>query len=324
MRNVLALTGVAVAVVVLAGNVDAFSVHGSPLSLRRGLVSGPGSGAQQGMKAARRGIQAAAESGGAGDIMSMGVVSLDETPLPAAKKTPDYLAALSYLGATATEYTLLGVFLHVLQIGGVKVVRKLPESFVQGKWGGVTKNALLGVLFFALSVRSRIFSPLDNSRPKASPDDPNFQRLTPSWMPPPLAFPIVWTTIALLRTIASVLVVNAKGTLLCNAIFLFALHLAIGDTWNTINNVERRLGTSALCVLFVLGSVMAVVREYALVLPLAGQIIAPSAAWLTVATALVWSIWRLNYTVMGAPSLFPSKEEGPLSKWQLPFSTWNS
>jgi len=323
MRNSLALTAVAVVVVALTGSVDAFSLRGSPLSLRRGLRSGPGSGAQ-GVRVERQGVVTAAESGGSGDIIPMGVVSLNQTPPPAVNKTPDYLASLSYVGATATEYTLLGVFLHVLQIGGVKVVRKLPESFVQGKWGGVTKNVMLGVLFFALSVRSRIFSPLDNSRPKASSDDPNFQRLTPSWMPPPLAFSIVWTTIALLRTLASVLVVNAKGTLLCNAIFLFSLHLSIGDTWNTINNVERRLGTSALFVLFVLGSVLAVVWEYTKVLPLAGKIIAPSAAWLTVATALVWSIWRLNYTDMGAPSLFPSKEEGPTSQWRLPFSTWNS
>ena len=39
-------------------------------------------------------------------------------------------------------------------------------------------------------------------------------------------------------------------------------HLCIGDTWNAITNVERRLGTSALYVLCVLASVYYAVSSY--------------------------------------------------------------
>ena len=139
-----------------------------------------------------------------------------------------------------------------------------------------------------------------------------------------MAFPIVWTAITVLRTISSVLIFNTAGTMLCKPIFALALHLSIGDTWNTINNQERRLGTSAIGVLFVLASVLNVVRSYNEVSPLAACIIAPSALWLTVATALVWTIWRINYTAQGKPSLFPSVEEGPSSRWRLPLTTFNS
>lgn len=42
----------------------------------------------------------------------------------------------------------------------------------------------------------------------------------------------------------------------------FLLHLCIGDTWNTINNVEARRGTSAAFVLLVLASVYNAAYQY--------------------------------------------------------------
>jgi benzodiazapine receptor len=62
----------------------------------------------------------------------------------------------------------------------------------------------------------------------------------------------------------------AGGTLNDPAIFAMILHLAVGDTWNSINNVERRLGTAVLGVCAVLLSVYNVVFQYYRVLPTAG------------------------------------------------------
>ena len=62
----------------------------------------------------------------------------------------------------------------------------------------------------------------------------------------------------------------AGGTLNDAAIFAMILHLAVGDTWNSINNVERRLGTAVLGVCAVLLSVYNVVFQYYRVLPTAG------------------------------------------------------
>lgn len=42
----------------------------------------------------------------------------------------------------------------------------------------------------------------------------------------------------------------------------FLLHLCIGDLWNHINNIQRRKGTSAVFVLFVLASVYNAVCQY--------------------------------------------------------------
>jgi len=82
-------------------------------------------------------------------------------------------------------------------------------------------------------------------------------------MPPPIAFPIVWSTISILRTVASVLVWEACGrNLLAAPLAWFLLHLCIGDLWNHINNIQRRKGTSAVFVLFVLASVYNAVCQY--------------------------------------------------------------
>jgi hypothetical protein len=44
--------------------------------------------------------------------------------------------------------------------------------------------------------------------------------------------------------------------------------------------------------------------------------------WLSVASALVYSIWKLNSKFLNdRPSLFPSIEEGPRSTWRIPFIT---
>jgi benzodiazapine receptor len=127
-------------------------------------------------------------------------------------------------------------------------------------------------------------------------------------MPPPLLFPIVWTSMAVLRTTASVLVFDAVGaTLLAPPLIVFMLHLCIGDTWNTINNAEQRLGLAVPGVLFCLGSACAATAGYAAVAPLAGRVLAPLCVWLTVASALVFDIWRLNNVPRGRYPLYPTK-----------------
>lgn len=226
-------------------------------------------------------------------------------------KTLDYGAVRSYIAATITQWSLITIFIRVLDL----VLQRLHLQYVS--------TIIVSVLFLFLSLRSRVFSPLDNSRPKATGNDPVFKdRKRPSWQPPPIAFPIIWSTIALLRTVSSVFVWQTTGTLFCLPLLTMALHLSLGDTWNTINNVEKRLGTAVVGVSFVLFSVYLTAYLYWRVRPLAGFVLAPSCLWISIATYLVYSIWRLNLVDFGYPSLFPSKEEGPPSRWrwQSPFA----
>ena len=70
-----------------------------------------------------------------------------------------------------------------------------------------------------------------------------------------------------------------------------------------INNVEKRSGVAALTIFLVLGSVFGATMSYYRAVPMAGYILAPSCAWLSVATVLVCSIWSLN----GKEALYPKK-----------------
>ena len=254
-----------------------------------------------------------------------------------ASRTPDFLAVFSYLAATSLQFALIAVFLNFFQELLISKIResplmilpnfiksalpaeiaaKLPRQITSG-----LPSALVSIFMLFMSLRSRVFSPLDNSRPSASKDDPVFRdRLKPSWTPPPLAFPFIWSTIALLRTISTVMIFQTTGTLLCKPIYAMMAHLSIGDTWNTINNVEKRLGTAVLGVAFVWASAAYATYLYYNILPLAGKVLFPSCVWLTVASFLVYSIWRMNSIYLRDRStLFPSKEEGSRSSWRMPF-----
>mmetsp|Transcript_42060 Transcript_42060/g.61883 ORF Transcript_42060/g.61883 Transcript_42060/m.61883 type:complete len:302 (-) Transcript_42060:45-950(-) len=219
------------------------------------------------------------------------------------KRVFDAKAFATYIGATGAQMGFISAFMYGL-------------NFLLSKVSGypLLQTVVISVFFAIMSLKSRIFSPLDNSRPSPeSQTQRNKEMKRPSWMPPPLAFPIIWSTIGILRTVSSVLVWKAMGRDLLNpATLALMLHLSIGDTWNTINNVDRRLGFAVPGVVCVWLSVLNLVRAYFAALPLAGYVIAPSALWLSVAMVLVTTLWRMNSN--GQEPLWPYKVVAPEKK----------
>jgi len=252
--------------------------------------------------------------------------------------------------------------------------------------GPLPWQAVAGV-FFALSLRSRVFSPLDNSRPEqrnlVSADDDaaleamltsgNYktqelraeverrglqvdrtmdkkvlldvvgryfeerevgmnaatdgeeEKRTPSWMPPGVVFPIMWVlVVAPLRSLSASMVYAASTGRLNEAhlndpvLLWLALHLCIGDTWNTINNVESRLGAAVPGVALVWLSTLFAARQFYDVQPQAGGLLALTALWISAAGALVADTWRLNNEVSEEP-LYPYKRKGAISRTRLTF-----
>jgi tryptophan-rich sensory protein len=203
----------------------------------------------------------------------------------------DKRATLTYVGATIAQVAAMTGLLWAMDVAlGYLTTAALPQ-------GAIT---VIACAFFAfVTLRSRLFSPLDNTR--------NSCRYTalqrPGWAPPPLAFPIVWMSIAVLRVVSAYLVWSALGqTFLCVPLILYVTHLSLGDTWNTIFTVEGRLGAAVPMVMVgPLLSVAVVTISYYQTLPLAVWIIFPSLVWLAIATALCISLWRLN----GKEPLYP-------------------
>lgn len=203
----------------------------------------------------------------------------------------DKAASLTYLGATLAQIAVLTGLLWLMDVAFESFnTAALPQ-------GGVV--AIACAFFAFVTLRSRLFSPLDNTR-----NSGRYQSLQrPGWAPPPIAFPIVWMSIAVLRVASAYVVWSAVGqTFLCWPLVLFVIHLSLGDTWNTIFTVEGRLGAAVpMVILGPLLSVAVLTISYYQTLPLAGWLIFPSWVWLTVATALCFRLWQLN----GQEPLYP-------------------
>jgi benzodiazapine receptor len=288
------------------------------------------------------------------------------------------------------------LFAVLIQMFGISVAFGVIDLATYGPLPGDIQlaeplpwQAVAGV-FFLLSVRSRVFSPLDNSRPDVreidipaeeesrvkswvesgktkskelmlecekrglqvdnTMDRPEMQRRLslyfeeleaaagaraagggaaersmPSWTPPGVTFPIMWVLIvAPLRAYAASLVYEASTGRLNEAhmndpvLLWLVLHLAIGDTWNTINNVERRTGAAVPGVSVVWLSTIFAARQFYDVSPLAGQLLGLTAVWITVAGVLVADTWRINTEVAPEP-LYPYKRQGRRSQTRFSF-----
>eukprot|EP00611_Tribonema_gayanum_P030325 TRINITY_DN83_c0_g1_i1.p1 TRINITY_DN83_c0_g1~~TRINITY_DN83_c0_g1_i1.p1 ORF type:complete len:698 (-),score=265.49 TRINITY_DN83_c0_g1_i1:150-2243(-) len=215
----------------------------------------------------------------------------------------DFRALKRYAFATAVQWAAIAVFMKLAQ---ALLLSRLPAPLAR---------AAVAAFFAYMALRSRVFSPLDNSRPSESSEKLRRKNTKqPWWTPPRMAFPVIWSTIAVLRCVSSTLIWEACGrNLAAKPLLLFALHLSIGDTWNTVNNVEARRGAAVPGVFCVWLSVVATTLMYYKTLPRAGLLLAPSAVWITIANFLVFEIWRLNGKEPLYPVIRPSAaaKDGP-------------
>ncbi len=165
------------------------------------------------------------------------------------------------------------------------------------------------LIFYACSLKSRAFNPLSNERPKVgSPLGAEIVR--PSWFPPGVIFPIMWILIiGPIRAYSSALVYDTAGHYVNIATLSFLLHLTMGDIWNTINNVEKRLGAASSGVVFVILSAANASYQYYNVNTSAGELLSVTLLWLCTAGALVASIWQLNQDPITGKkdALFPAR-----------------
>ncbi|CAM9938848.1 unnamed protein product [Scytosiphon promiscuus] len=205
----------------------------------------------------------------------------------------DLAAVAKYIAGTAAEF---GIIMGLLTLLQGNVLTRLGA-----KWA----KATVFLTFGFLAMKSRTFSVLNARRPSVAKEkEAKVERRRPDWMPPPKVFPFIWITIGVLRAISTTMVWEALGCKLATVpIASMVLHLSIGDTWNHINNVEKKLGVAVSVVFLVWLSVANTVFRYYQVLPKAGLVLLPSLLWISVANLLVQSIWRLN----GKEPLYPPK-----------------
>lgn len=199
--------------------------------------------------------------------------------------------------------------------------------------------SLTMVLFGALALKSRAFNPLNNKRPDLGQaaqggETKGFNdRTMPAWTPPGVVFPIMWVLIvAPLRAFAATSVIAAHAELsgawhLCDpSVWPLLLHLSVGDTWNTCNNVERRLGAAVPGVACVWLSCLLAATSLGAEVPEAGAALRVTLAWISVAALLIADTWRVNNTgnknggdgaAAAAEPLYPYLDEDGTSRTEF-------
>ncbi|KAL3792214.1 hypothetical protein ACHAW5_004089 [Stephanodiscus triporus] len=202
-------------------------------------------------------------------------------------------ALVKYALSAITELTLFGVTFQLLDVAQAQLDARLPFPVV-------------AFLFYAWSLKSRVFNPLNNQRPDISKaveggGSSGFRdRVMPSWTPPGVIFPIMWLLIiGPIRAYSSAVVVTTVGSFLTLPTMAFILHLTVGDVWNTVNNTEKRYGAAVVGVLCVVLSAANAAYQYSTVDPLAGKLLGGTCLWLVTAAALITDTWRLNPTANG-------------------------
>ncbi len=114
----------------------------------------------------------------------------------------------------------------------------------------------------------------------------------PSWTPPGVAFPIVWTTLYLLMAFAAMRVALLPGS--GQALAFWAAQIAFNTLWTPVFFGLRRM-RAALVVLVGLWVFVALTCVSFWILdPVAGVLMVPYLLWVSLAGALNVSLWRRN------------------------------
>lgn len=131
----------------------------------------------------------------------------------------------------------------------------------------------------------------------ASANSAEFYRelVRPPWAPPGWLFGPVWSVLYALMGIAAWLVWRAQGFVGArNALFMFIAQLAANALWTWLYFVWRLGGAAFIEILVLWALILATIVLFWQVSRIAGALLVPYLAWVSFASALTLSTWRLN------------------------------
>src|SRR5271167_4932751 len=115
----------------------------------------------------------------------------------------------------------------------------------------------------------------------------------PSWTPPNWLFAPVWTILFVAMAIAAWLVWRKVG-LTAVPMQLFLVQLLLNVAWSAVFFRLRSPGPAFAEIVMLWFAILATLIGFWNVAPAAGWLLLPYLIWVTYATALNFSIWRLN------------------------------
>ena len=125
------------------------------------------------------------------------------------------------------------------------------------------------------------------------------QLVRPGWAPPASAFGPVWSVLYLLMGVAAWLVWRNQGAeRLRLALALFLTQLCANALWSWLFFAWRNGAVAFAEVLILLALIAATTVVFWRISRLAGILMIPYLAWVTLATALTWAVWQRNPSVL--------------------------
>ena len=117
----------------------------------------------------------------------------------------------------------------------------------------------------------------------------------PSWNPPNWVFGPVWTCLYFAMAIAAWLVWREKGTGGARMpLLLFMGQLLLNAAWSFLFFGLRHPGLALVDVVLLWLSILATLLAFGKVSTAAAALLAPYLAWVSFATVLNWTLWRMN------------------------------
>jgi len=114
----------------------------------------------------------------------------------------------------------------------------------------------------------------------------------PRWTPPDWLFPVAWFVLYICMSLAAMRVAMTPEAGLPLA--LWGLQIALNTLWTPIFFGLKRMGAALVVIVALWLSVAATMGAFWQVDLVAGLLFLPYLAWVTVAGALNFAVWRLN------------------------------
>ncbi|MFM2338782.1 MAG: hypothetical protein RL115_1975 [Bacteroidota bacterium] len=118
----------------------------------------------------------------------------------------------------------------------------------------------------------------------------------PSWNPPNWIFGPVWTTLYILMGIALYLVWKADSSdfLKKLAIFFFTLQLVLNFFWSFIFFQQHEMGWALVEIIALWLAILVTIFSFANISKTAAWLLVPYIAWVSFATILNYTLWKIN------------------------------
>lgn len=125
------------------------------------------------------------------------------------------------------------------------------------------------------------------------------QLVKPDWAPPSSVFSPVWTTLYTLMGIAAWLAWRERHRPRKGPLTLFVVQLVVNALWSWFF-FRWQMGAAAFIdVILLLVLIVATIVAFWRLRPLAGMLLLPYLAWVAFASALTWSVWQANPSILG-------------------------